>query len=134
MAWINLCLSVAILSMYAATTNSQDIPHFTRTYPFVVTYSGHHGANAFLWISGFLIAFNYKDILPTVKDLLLRLLRILPTMWVAMLLGWKVIPYGLYIEAPLWFRQTDLQVDCHEYWWTNFLLINNFYPDGKGNY
>lgn len=79
-----------------------------QAYPFVVTYSGHHGANTFLWISGFLIAYRYKDVLPTVKDLLLRLLRLLPTMWVAMLLTWKVIPYGLYLETPLWFRQTDL--------------------------
>lgn len=62
------------------------------------------GSNVFLWLSGFLVAYVYKDRVPPLRDIPLRLLRILPVSWLAMLLTWKVVPYGLFIESPLWFR------------------------------
>lgn len=123
-----------MLSCYAATTNPQDIPHYERTYFFACVYCGHLGANTFLWISGFLVAYRYKDSIPSLRDIPLRLLRILPVSWLAMFLTWKVVPYGVFIESPLWWRYSDLFDDCHQYWWTNILMVSNFVPNGKGNY
>lgn len=30
-------------------------------------------------------------------------------------------------EGPLWYG-IQKQTPCHDYWWTNLLYINNFYP------
>ena len=30
-------------------------------------------------------------------------------------------------EGPLWYG-IQKKTPCHDYWWTNLLYINNFYP------
>ncbi len=33
----------------------------------------------------------------------------------------------------MWYRGDFLNNECKNYWWTNFLFLNNFIPDGDGN-
>ncbi len=36
-------------------------------------------------------------------------------------------------NGPMWYRGDFLNNGCKNYWWTNFLFLNNFIPDGDGN-
>lgn len=35
--------------------------------------------------------------------------------------------YAFLGEGPLWYTN-QLRTKCDDYWWTNLLYINNFYP------
>jgi hypothetical protein len=48
-----------------------------------------------------------------------------PTYTVALLIYWKLMPY--IGDGPLWANVSD-NTNCDDYWWTNLLYINNFYP------
>lgn len=55
-----------------------------------------------------------------------RLLRILPPYAFCLLLWWKIAV--LLGSGPYWNRWLDYSHQCDQYFWTNFLFINNLYP------
>jgi peptidoglycan/LPS O-acetylase OafA/YrhL len=62
---------------------------------------------------------------PWIKFYVHRLWRLTPTYTVALLIYWKLMPY--IGDGPLWANVSD-NTNCDDYWWTNLLYINNFYP------
>ncbi|XP_071493571.1 nose resistant to fluoxetine protein 6-like [Diadema antillarum] len=55
-----------------------------------------------------------------------RYWRLLPALGFAMLFTLYLRPY--FGEGPLWSSAARYNFHCEEYWWTNLLYINNFYP------
>lgn len=53
-----------------------------------------------------------------------RLLRLSPAYYLVMLFSFKVLPY--IGSGPIWYLPDVSR--CENYWWTNVLYINNFYP------
>ena len=53
-----------------------------------------------------------------------RLLRISPAYFFVLFLNFKVLPY--IGAGPFWFLSNVHR--CEQYWWSNVLYINNFYP------
>jgi len=102
---------------------------------FYIFYSGGYGVDIFFLLSGFLI-FNIlyrefeKDI--DIKDFLQssfrfygrRFFRIYPSYMVALGLWCLILTLT---PNPLSMQQLSL---CQQYWWTNVLAINNYYPVG----
>ena len=107
-------------------------------YAFV--YGAEFAVDTFFWMSGHLLTFLFLQNLQTHETLrpiewlwlyLHRLYRIVPSYLYILLLMWTAIKY--LGSGPLWFQQSDLDIDCEKYWWTNMLFINNFLPNGDGN-
>ena len=61
-----------------------------------------------------------------------RFLRILPLYIFVMAFTNLVVPsFG---DGPLWHTTDEvLNLDCKDYWWTNFLFLNNMIPFNRGN-
>jgi hypothetical protein len=57
-----------------------------------------------------------------------RLYRLIPIIAFVMFTARYIIPR--FVEGPLCQRFNEEFADCDKYFWTNLLLINNFYPSG----
>jgi peptidoglycan/LPS O-acetylase OafA/YrhL len=106
-----------------------------------IGYGGFYAVDSFFWLSGFLLCYltlqeierRRGDTSPVFWGTLYlhRFLRLLPLYSFSMAFSSLVLPsLG---SGPLWWQMEYFTYDCKEYWWTNFLFINNFVPDGFGN-
>ena len=93
--------------------------------------SGAYCVDSFFILSGLLMCYlTIKQMdrrngkFPFVLFYVHRLLRLSPAYYLIMLFSFKVLPY--IGSGPLW-NLPDVN-RCENYWWTNVLYINNFYP------
>ena len=102
-------------------------------------YGPLKAVDTFFWLGGFLLGYltlaelEKRRKVPWGMVIIKRLLRILPAyMFTLALINWFIPSLG---SGPKWHQmETELTNYCDKYWWTNLLFINNFVPDGDGNF
>ncbi|OMJ80258.1 hypothetical protein SteCoe_19516 [Stentor coeruleus] len=105
----------------------------------IISYGGFFAVDIFFSITGFFTCYfllvqmeKTKGKIPWKLMYFNRYLRIVPTYAFVMGLNYFIFP--LLNSGPIWSNAKKRTVgDCESYWWTNFLFINNFIPDGTGN-
>lgn len=124
---------------------SSSIINFERLGPMfqnwwaVISYGGFFAVDIFFSITGFFTCYfllvqmeKTKGKIPWKLMYLNRYMRIIPTYAFVIGLNYFLLP--LLNSGPIWSNTRKRTVgDCDSYWWTNFLFINNFIPDGIGN-
>eukprot|EP00929_Paragymnodinium_shiwhaense_P032438 TRINITY_DN17970_c0_g1_i1.p1 TRINITY_DN17970_c0_g1~~TRINITY_DN17970_c0_g1_i1.p1 ORF type:complete len:722 (-),score=106.15 TRINITY_DN17970_c0_g1_i1:207-2372(-) len=103
------------------------------TYIFFL-WAANFSVDTFFYLSGFLTTHVLLSKMkksprgtPFLSMVIARWMRLVPTMFVVIMLAWQVGPH--LGKGPLWFMYTDLlQENCQANWWTHLLFINNFYP------
>jgi peptidoglycan/LPS O-acetylase OafA/YrhL len=121
--------------------NVDGFPRIGKQVWTAIGYGGFYAVDSFFWLSGFLMCYlTYQEIerrrgktsfLYWVMFYLHRFLRLLPLYGFCMAFYVLVLP--TLGTGPLWWQTEKTVYDCYDYWWTNFLFINNFYPEGRGN-
>ncbi|OMJ93323.1 hypothetical protein SteCoe_3675 [Stentor coeruleus] len=124
---------------------SSSIINFERLGPMfqnwwgILSYGGFFAVDIFFSITGFFTCYfllvqmeKTKGKIPWKLMYLNRYLRIVPTY--AFVLGINYFLLPLLSNGPTWSNTRSGTVgDCDAYWWTNFIFINNFIPNGIGN-
>ena len=114
--------------------NLNDIPDEFNKGKTAIIYGGLFVVDTFLWFSGFLMAFLLAQQLNTPKGIkgkdwgylyFHRLYRILPVYMFVLFICWALTKY--IGNGPLRYQAERINTDCHDWWWTNMLFINNFY-------
>ena len=100
---------------------------------------GFFSVDSFFFISGLLVAYltlqemSFRAanglkwrVFPFVSYYIYRYFRITIVYGLVVLFFINLLPYLGY--GPVWSKVDNYAADCREYWWTNLLYINNFYP------
>lgn len=120
--------------------NMNDISGEFKKVKTAMIYSAVFSVDTFFWLSGFLMAFLLAQQLDSPRGMQLkgwvylyfhRFYRILPAYMFVLLMCWAFTKY--LGDGPVWFIADNLNQDCHHYWWTNMLFLNNFLPNYEGN-
>ena len=110
-------------------------------FSYQVILNGFFAVDSFFFLSGLLVSYltmremsrrkergaKLANIFPFVTYYLHRILRLTPAYAVVVLIVWQLLPsLG---DGPI-FSQVVVPGSklCDQYWWTNLLYINNFYP------
>ncbi|XP_063957538.1 nose resistant to fluoxetine protein 6-like [Lytechinus pictus] len=103
-----------------------------------VIYSAYVALDTFFFLGGLLVAYTgFKYMAKSVGRvnwliaIVHRYLRITPAMAVMILLYTFVYPY--LGEGPFWHLRVQDTLACYDWWWTNFLYINNFVPSNTSS-
>ena len=130
MLWIVYANTLA-LTEKGVVENIKDKPKMFQHFMFTLFPTAFFASDAFFFMSGFLAIYsmlklrNYSIIL-ICSQYLRRLYRIIPIIAFVLFTARYVIPR--FVEGPLCQRYNLEFADCDRYFWTNLLLINNFYP------
>lgn len=125
-------------STNSAVTNPSDMMDYFKYTKAAILYSGVYSVDTFFWLAGFLMGYlfileyNTKKRMNWVYLYIHRFYRILPAYMFVFFTVWAFLKY--LGNGPLWFKGDELNNQCHDYWWTNVLFVNNFVPDGDGNF
>ncbi|ELT92628.1 hypothetical protein CAPTEDRAFT_160691 [Capitella teleta] len=94
--------------------------------------NAYFAVETFFFMSGLLVAYHGSKYLErnegkinVISFTLQRYLRLLPLMSFMMLLWIGLKPY--LGSGPVWYTQQE-DPGCDQYWWSNLLFIQNFYP------
>ncbi|CAG9315129.1 unnamed protein product [Blepharisma stoltei] len=126
---------------FKVITNLMESPDIASQLWVAIMYGGYYSVDSFFFIGGLLTGYLILKTLEAKRGHLgvggwkylniHRYLRIIP------LYGFLMIFYNFVIislgNGPLWSTTARLNNQCDSYWWTNFLFLNNFIPNGKGN-
>ena len=153
---INCINGIRVLSMFwviGAHTNLWFFATFTldnigsvikdtaTQFSYQAILNGFFAVDSFFFLSGLLVSYltmremsrrkergaKLANIFPFLTYYLHRILRLTPAYAVVVLIVWQLLPsLG---DGPI-FSQVVVPGSklCDQYWWTNFLYINNFYP------
>jgi peptidoglycan/LPS O-acetylase OafA/YrhL len=148
--WIVLGHVMAIMSSsgagYINPANVLPPTGLTTTIPGQAIFSSRLAVDTFLCISGFLVVhvllrkmplgnsnnnnsnnsaiWRYVTTLPSL--LLNRVVRILPLYVCTLGFYTQIAPH--LGNGPFWYQWLSLLKPCHDYGWSNFLFVNNFFP------
>ena len=136
MLWILMCHSYFWLLLTGAIADVEnmlyyDLPLFT----FTISWNGFASLDTLFAISGCLAIYNsFKQLenhtnylIFVLRYYLYHILRIVPTYYALVLIMWGLTPY--IGTGPMWSSAVRKIVgNCEDYWWTNALFINTFYP------
>ena len=97
---------------------------------------GFFSVDSFFVMSGFLAGYlllhrmrHNRGCVAILELYFHRWCRLVPSLAMCTLIALYIIPYLL--EGPLTYNYKSLIVtNCNDYWWSNFLFINNFVPWG----
>ena len=100
---------------------------------------GFFSVDSFFFISGLLVAYltlqemSFRAasglkwrVFPFISYYIYRYFRLTIVYGFVVLFFIQLLPYLGY--GPLWSTVDKYAEDCREYWWTNLLYVNNFYP------
>ncbi|XP_001191391.1 nose resistant to fluoxetine protein 6 [Strongylocentrotus purpuratus] len=103
-----------------------------------VLYNAYIALDTFFFLGGLLVAYtSFKYMSNSIGRvnwlvaIVHRYIRITPAMAVVILLYTFVYPY--LGEGPFWYKRIEDTQDCYQWWWTNFLYINNFVPSNTSS-
>ena len=125
----------------AAIDNVNTIPDQLSDFNYVPVNGALYAVDTFFWLSGLLMAYFFivemekeKTFKPgkIILAYIHRYLRITPTYLFVTLFFWSLESY--LGSGPLWFHAEYFNFDCKDYWYTNFIYLNNFIPDYKGSF
>ena len=104
---------------------------YTRFTFQVITGGTYKAVDTFFLLSGLLLTYlslremeRHKGKLPLAIMYIFRFVRISPLYYFEVFFWFKILPHMGY--GPNWYWRA--RHNCDEYWWTNLLYINNFYP------
>ena len=126
------------LALDNAFSSMKDI---TEEFLYQPILNGYFSVDSFFFLSGLLVSYltmremsrrkergaKLVNIFPFLTYYLHRILRLTPAYAVVVLIVWQLLPsLG---DGPI-FSQVVVPGSklCDQYWWTNLLYINNFYP------
>ena len=98
---------------------------------FLVVTMAPYALDTFLFVSGFIAAYQLIEQLKELpfglanllKVYFRRWIRLWPTYVIIILFYWKVLPF--LSSGPTWFRFVNFSQACDKTWWKNFLLLDN---------
>ena len=113
-------------------SNIKNKPEFFKYFLFTLFPTAYFASDVFFFLSGFIAIYSFLKMTRYTALIILwqyvrRFYRIVPVMAFIMLVAWYVVPR--FVEGPQSQRYNMYFSDCKSYWWTNLLLINNFYPN-----
>jgi peptidoglycan/LPS O-acetylase OafA/YrhL len=127
-----------VYKSYSSVVNIEKVPEVMKTWWLEIGNAAFFSVDIFFFITGFLM--SYFLLIDLEKRhgkvswgilYLHRVLRLLPTLAFALGIDYFILPsLG---SGPIWENVKKSSLDCEKYWWTNFLFLNNFIPDGNGN-
>ncbi|XP_072168994.1 nose resistant to fluoxetine protein 6-like [Diadema setosum] len=109
------------------------LPNWMDDFGFQAIANANFAVDSFFFLSGFLLTLltlrkmKEKDgRIPWAWLYFHRYIRLTPTLGALILVLIYVLPnLG---QGPVWFGVQRTVNNCHSYWWTNILYINNFHP------
>ena len=120
-------------------TNYADYFKEFKDSRYILVYTAFYSVDTFFWMSGllmsylFIIEFEKIRGLPILNLILVyvhRFLRITPVYMFCLCFFWALTPY--FGNGPFWFDITNsFNYECHKYWYSNLLYVNNFVPHWK---
>eukprot|EP01137_Pigoraptor_chileana_P009745 Opistho-2@58440 len=130
MAWVILSHTHSwVISL--GLKNPSELANLLKRWNIQFIANGFFSVDSFFYLSGFLVGYlalaelQKKGTLPLAKYYIHRFWRLTPTYMFALLVLFKLMP--VMSDGPIWYNVAD-QHSCSEYWWTNLLYINNYYP------
>ena len=135
MGWIIFGHILANCTGYAATGNFDTHYHKTSETIVILGTGAEYAVDSFLWISGVLMAYLFIIELNKLQKFtgnkiflmyIHRFLRITPMYLFCVLFIWSMQRY--IGSGPLWIDAENLVGNCDEYWYANFIYLNNFIP------
>ncbi|XP_066935837.1 O-acyltransferase like protein-like [Clytia hemisphaerica] len=141
MTWVILGHMYAFGSMpgFAYWDNPLQILKILNRFSFMVVSNAYVSVDTFFLLSGVLVAYltfrrmDAKNGYP-VKLILMgylhRYIRLTPSLIFLMIFMNNIFPLLVTGPSSFLIRSPQLTKPCDDYWWTNILYINNFYPDG----
>jgi peptidoglycan/LPS O-acetylase OafA/YrhL len=117
--------------------NPYDAEEWYKSSKGAIIYGTFYAIDTLFWLSGFLLTYlflieiHFKGKIKWINMYLHRMYRLVPTYTFCLFLTWAFLKY--IGNGPLWFEGDMINDDCHDYWWTNLLFLNNFIPDGNGS-
>lgn len=118
--------------------NYEDVPDILGRFTTAFGYGAASSVDTFFWLSAFLLSYLIMKFMqkrngrmPWGFMIFNRYLRLLPVYLFTYLFAALVIP--ALGSGPQWEKAKEPLEPCSDYWWTNFLYVNNFVPDGAGN-
>lgn len=135
MLWIVYANTYAFTEK-SVVENIRNKPKFFDNFLFTIFPTAYFAADVFFFMSGFLAIYSILKLnnltpLKVLTQYARRLYRLIPIIAFVMFTARFVIPR--FIEGPLCQRYNEEFAHCDKYFWTNLLLINNFYPTGLGS-
>lgn len=148
-AWIMMGHVIAIVSSsgpgYSNPSHFLPPTGWTSTLSGQLLFSSRLAVDSFFCLSGFLVVHVLLQKLPwrdaTVAEAPSRYVRYLPALLIARVV--RILPLyafslGLYTQiaphlgsGPFWHQWLPLLQPCHDFGWTNFAFVNNFWPADK---
>lgn len=134
MMWVILG-HLYFFGMLSPLDNPLTVAKIFHTYKFLPISNAYVSVDTFFLLSGLLVAFlglrrmdKNEGCLNIPMFYLHRFIRLTPP-YMFVILFWNNI-FPLIITGPLSqnYRNDEFQEACNNYWWTNLLYINNFYP------
>ncbi|OMJ79325.1 hypothetical protein SteCoe_20666 [Stentor coeruleus] len=128
-----------IMKQSSSIINLERLGPMFQNWWAIISYGGFFAVDIFFSITGFFTSYflivqmeKTKGKIPWKLMYLNRYIRIVPTYAFVIGLNYFILP--LLNSGPIWSNTRQRTVgDCDTYWWTNFLFINNFIPNGIGN-
>jgi peptidoglycan/LPS O-acetylase OafA/YrhL len=135
MLWIVYANTYAFTEV-GVVSNIKNKPEFFKSFLFTIFPTAYFASDLFFYLSGFIsiyVLLKIKVFTPVVilKQLFRRVWRLLPLMAFVLFTARFVLPR--FIEGPQSQRYNEYFSECGSYWWTNLMLINNFYPAHLGS-
>ena len=136
MFWVILC-HTHLWIFLVGVRNSTIMVGVVQRWTFQAIINGFFSVDSFFFLSGLLVAFlTLRDMsrrsgrFPALMYYIHRYLRITPTYAFLLFFQWFLTVH--LADGPLYPSQygpgSPPYEACSQYWWTNFLYINNFHP------
>ena len=133
MFWIILGHTFMWGLTFGGTANAREVADkYFKRFSFQVIMNGFFSVDVFFVLSGLLMSYlSIKEMerrhgkFPLLFFYVSRFLRLSPAYYFVLFLNFKILPY--VGSGPVWFLGGAVH-HCEQYWWTNILYVNNFYP------
>ncbi|EAS03650.1 acyltransferase family protein (macronuclear) [Tetrahymena thermophila SB210] len=138
-SFLQVILGHEFFSRLSYMQNPQDLQIIVKDNPiFLFISSCLFSVDVFFLLGGFFVSyvaadakllnnFNLKDPIKAFSCYFLalvnRIVRILPTYFVALMIFWKLVPY--FGQSPTWQRYIIHAGECDDIWWQKLLFIDN---------
>lgn len=132
--WAMLFLAVGnsyLFATYFVVANTKDLPEFYKEFFFTLIPFAFFALDATLFISAIIATYNFlkmpeMTVGGVMKAILTRFLRFM--FLVAVVMGVSIWAVSILVEGPMGHLYAQAFDTCKTQWWTNLLMINNFYP------
>jgi len=138
--WVIVGHVVFLRGLNSAVYNYYEIGPYLSETKVALIYGGEYAVDTFFWLSGMLMTYLFIAQLARAgnfnpKDWFLvyfhRFFRILPAYIFVLCFLWAFTKYIGY--GPFWINGNTIFNECSDYWYANFLFLNNFIPHGKAS-